>query len=45
MEKITYATNISKSGNRVYVNIPDGYHDSLESMMGKQVKVTIEDIS
>ena len=44
MEKITFVTNISKSGVRIYVNIPYDKRVSVEDMFGKQVKVSIEDI-
>lgn len=44
MEKITFVTNISKSGDRIYVNIPHDKRVGIEDNIGKQVKVTIEDI-
>ena len=44
MKKITFVTNISKSGARIYANIPHDNRVDVEDVIGKQVKVTIEDI-
>jgi len=44
MEKISFVTNVSKSGDRIYVNIPYDKHGNVAELMGSQVKVTIEDI-
>jgi len=44
MEKITFVTKISKSGDRLYTNIPTDDRVNVEGKIGKQVKVTIEEV-
>jgi hypothetical protein len=44
VDKITFVSLVSKSGARIYVSIPHDKHGSIADVMGKQVKVTVEDI-
>ncbi len=45
MERSEFVTNIAKSGVRIYVNIPAKQHENFKNVIGKQVKVTIEDVN
>ena len=44
MEQIRFSTNISKSGPSLYVNIPLEHHEKIKGKIGKQVRVTIEEV-
>lgn len=44
MEQIKFVTKIAKMGKRLYINIPYDSHTDVAEKIGKQVKVSIEDI-
>lgn len=44
MEPIKFVTKIAKMGTRLYINIPQDSHTDVKEKIGKQVKISIEDI-
>ena len=44
MDQIKFAAKITKMGNRLYIHIPSDFRTDVTEKIGKQVKVTIEEI-
>ena len=41
--RVKFVTTISKMGDKRIIIIPKGYHDELDKLKPKQVKITIDD--
>jgi DNA-binding transcriptional regulator GbsR (MarR family) len=44
LTKVKFVSKISKMGdNKRIINIPKGFFDQIDNLMGKQLKITIDD--